>query len=433
MSTFQEKEEKIIEFWKTHKIFKRSVSEKLPKNKKTKGETFSFLEGPPTANNVPHIGHFLTRVCKDTILRFQTMRGKYVPRSAGWDTHGLPVEVEVEKKIGIKNKRDIEKYGVDKFTKACKESVWQYKGEWEKIDDRSAFWIDQRHPYITYDPNFMESVWNILKQVHEKKLLVEEFRSQPYCTRCGTALSQAEVGQTDAYQNIQDASLYVKFKITQSPKLPELKGAYLLAWTTTPWTLLGNAALAVHPKLSYSLFDVEGKKVIAYKLPEGYSAQAIKKFLGGDLVGITYEPLYPSKAAKGNDNAHKVYGADFVGSDDGTGIVHIAPAYGEDDFQLGKKEGLPVINFVNEGGLFDSAVETLPLPEIEGIYIRKAHDLIVEDLKQAGLVLSYDPKGHTHAYPHCWRCKSPLIYFAMPSWVIKMSKIKAKNGRASVL
>jgi isoleucyl-tRNA synthetase len=401
-------EKLIINFWKTNKIFLKSVLQN--KNKKR----FNWFEGPPYANAVPHIGHFLTRIYKDTTMRFYTMRGYYVPRRAGWDTHGLPIEVATEKELGFKTKKDIYDYGIEEFNKKCKELVMKYKHAWEETDERMGFWIDHKNAYVTYDPFYIESTWWILSQIYKKGLLVKEYRIFPYCPRCETVLSKAELGMPDAYKKVKDPDVYVLFKVKNSDE-------YLLAWTTTPWTLPGNLALAVNPEFDYYLYNLEDKKVWTHQKLDG---EVIKTLKGKDLVGIEYEPLFEIKNFEISKNDYKVYPADFVKEEEGTGIVHIAPAYGDDDFRLGEKYKLGILNYLDSQGRFVSGYIKDLEGKIEGKYFKEADEIIFNYLKEKGLILKGDLKGYEHEYPHCWRCKNPLIYFANSGWVIKVSKIK---------
>lgn len=399
----KEIEKKILDFWKTHNIFAKS----LEKNKKNK--RFNWFEGPPYANDKPHMGHFLTRIYKDAILRFFTMLGFYTPRRAGWDTHGLPIEVATEKTLGFQTKKDIYDYGIENFNKKCKELVTRFKGEWEKMDERIGFWIDHRNAYITYDPFYIESAWKIIKDIYEKNLLKEEYRVAPYCPRCETVLAQAELGMPDAYKKVKDPSVYVKFKIKENE--------YFLVWTTTPWTLPGNLALAINPEFEYYLYETpEGNLWTHQKL----EYKVLKKAKGKNLEGITYEPLFNVELK--DKNIYKVYLAHFVKEDEGTGIVHIAPAYGEEDFELGKKNNLPIFNYLDPQGRFVS--DKIKDLDLGGLFFKDADKKILEYLKSKNLIFRIEE--YEHDYPHCWRCKMPLIYYATKYWVIKVSEIKDK-------
>ena len=416
-------EEKIINFWKANNIFEKS----LEKNKNNK--RFVFLEGPPYANDKPHIGHFLTRVYKDVILRFRTMIGEYAERKAGWDTHGLPIEVATEKFLGIKDKKEILQLGIENFNKKCKELVMKFKDIWEYVDERMGFWIDHRNAYITYDPFYMESCWWIIKRIYEQGLLKEEYKVFPYCPRCQTVLSQAEVGQVDAYKTVLDPDVYVKFKVKKlndSLKEFENKEIYLLVWTTTPWTLISNTALAINPEFEYKAYELNEQIIISLRLPSNYQANVIKTIKGEELIGLEYSPLYEVADIENYENAYKVYPADFVKEDEGTGIVHIAPAFGEEDFELSKKYNLPLINPIDETGRFNFDEPAFISSKINHLFFKEADPFIVDDLKERGLILYANLEGYEHEYPHCWRCKTPLIYYATKNWVIKVSKFKDK-------
>jgi len=403
-------EKRIINFWKANEIFEKSLRNNLKKKR------FNWIEGPPYANDKPHMGHFLTRIYKDSILRFFTMLGFYVPRRAGWDTHGLPIEVATEKHLGFKDKKEIIDYGIEKFNEKCKELVMLYKDLWEKVDERMGFWIDHKNAYITYDPFYMESAWWIFKEIYKKGLVKEEDRVAPYCPRCETVLAQAELGMPDAYKDVKDPSVYVKFKISNNE--------YFLVWTTTPWTLPGNLALAVNDEFDYYLYEINGERIWTHqKLEE----KLLKKVKGKELVGIKYEPLFKidenilesSKINK--ENVYKVYPAHFVKEDEGTGIVHIAPAYGEEDFELGKKYNLGLINYLDEKGKFIIDLEDV---KTKWLFFKEVDKEILKYLQEKKLI--YTLGEYLHSYPHCWRCKTPLIYFATKFWVIKVFEVKDK-------
>jgi len=442
-------EENTLKFWEENKIFEKTLEATK------KGKPFVFFEGPPTANGRPGIHHVLARSFKDIICRFQTMNGRFVSRRAGWDTHGLPVEIEVEKKLGLKNKKEVESFGIAKFNKECKTSVWQYKDEWERLTRRMGYWLDLKNAYITYEPKYIESVWAILKKVWDKKLLVKDYKIVPFCVRCGTPISSHEVAQ--GYETVTDRSVAIKFKVKGKTD------TYLLAWTTTPWTLPGNVALAVGESIDYvvvknfSARDSNDKPIyenlilakdifeglynrvatdplkIAFNLsfihgkPEGAEVikgpTIIKTIKGRDLVGFEYEPLFAVKELK-SKGSYKVYSADFVNTEEGTGIVHTAVMYGADDFELGNKVGLPKFHTVDREGVFIKSV-----PVVGGLEIvkDKAKDPVTEKtillyLKKQGLLFS--ESNYSHEYPFCWRCKSPLLYYAKESWFIKMSSLK---------
>jgi len=408
-SAMAEKEEKILKFWENNKIFEKSVKKEAPR-----GE-FVFYEGPPTANGKPGFHHVEARAFKDLIPRFKTMKGFRVQRKAGWDTHGLPVEIEVEKNLGLKGKKEVEDYGIEEFNKKCKESVWKYKEDWEKMTKRIGFWVDMDNPYITYDNNYIESLWWIIKQAHEKDILYKGYKVVPNCPRCGTALSSHEVAQ--GYKNVEEDSVYIKFKIKGK------ENEYILAWTTTPWTLPGNVALAVGENIDYVKIK-QGKeslilaKNLLNKINNEYEIE--KEMKGSDLIGIEYEPLFSGIISKNVDNAKnafKVYSANFVSTDDGTGVVHTAVMYGVDDYDLGEKIGLPKIHTVNLDGTFNDLVS-----KWKGKFVKSVEKEIIEDLKQRNIL--YNVEKYAHDYPFCWRCGTPLIYYAKNSWYFKMSALR---------
>ncbi len=394
-----------MNFWEKNKVFEKSV------NKRKGKKPFIFYEGPPTANNVPHMGHFETRVFKDVVLRYKTMQGFFALRRAGWDTHGLPVEVEVEKTLGLKNKKDIERYGIAAFNKKCRESVWKYKELWERMTYRMGFWIDMSRPYITYENSYIESLWGIIKKFADKNLLYEDYKVMHWCTRCGTALSSHEVAQ--GYEKVKEDSIYIKLKSKKDPN------SYFLAWTTTPWTLPGNVALAVNPKIQYVIAKVGGEHFVLAEsrlnILENYEIE--RKISGADLIGREYEVLYSAKGT------YKIVTGDFVSAEEGTGIVHIAPAFGEDDFRLSKKFNLPVLVTTDERGLMQT-----PGKPWDGEWFKKADKMIVEDLKSRGLL--FKTELYEHDYPFCWRCKTPLMYFARKSWWVDVNKVR-KNLMAN--
>ena len=418
---FVEREKQTEKFWEENDIFRKSMEQRK------QGETYTFYDGPPTANGKPHIGHVLTRVIKDMIPRYQTMKGKYVPRKAGWDTHGLPVELEVEKMLGLNGKEQIEEYGIEPFIKKCKESVWKYKGMWEDFSGTVGFWADMEHPYVTYDDNFIESEWWALNQIWNKGLLYKGFKIVPYCPRCGTPLSTAEVSQ--GYKTVKERSAVVRFKVIG-------EDAYFLAWTTTPWTLPSNVALCVNPDETYcmvkaadgytyymaeALLDkVLGK--LAVKNEDGTVTPAyevLKTFKGKELEYKEYEPLYAcagESAKKQNKKAHFVTCDGYVTMSDGTGIVHIAPAFGEDDAKVGRNYDLPFVQFVNGKG---ELTEETPYA---GLFVKKADPEVLKDLDAQGKL--FDAPKFEHEYPHCWRCDTPLIYYARESWYIKETAVK---------
>ena len=415
---FVDREKNVGEFWRNQKIFEKSM-------KAREGNpTYTFYDGPPTANGKPHIGHVLTRVIKDMIPRYKTMKGYMVPRKAGWDTHGLPVELEVEKLLGLDGKEQIEEYGMEPFIKKCKESVWKYKGMWEDFSGTVGFWADMDNPYVTYDDNFIESEWWALKEIWNKKLLYKGFKIVPYCPRCGTPLSAQEVAQ--GYKLVKERSAIVRFKVTG-------EDAYFLAWTTTPWTLPSNVALCVNPEDTY--IKVKAADGYTYYLAEALADnvlgsladkdsdtpayEVLETYKGSDLERKEYEPLY----ACAKECADKQYKKGFfvtcdtyVTMSDGTGIVHIAPAFGEDDANVGRNYDLPFVQFVTEKG--EMSAET----PFAGLFVKKADPEVLKDLDAKGQLFAA-PKFE-HDYPHCWRCDTPLIYYARESWFIKMTEVR---------
>ena len=441
---FVEREREVEKFWKDNDIFQKSI------DSRKEGETYTFYDGPPTANGKPHIGHVLTRVIKDMIPRYRTMKGYMVPRKAGWDTHGLPVELEVEKKLGLDGKEQIEEYGLEPFIKHCKESVWKYKGMWEDFSSTVGFWADMDNPYVTYDNNFIESEWWALKQIWDKKLLYKGFKIVPYCPRCGTPLSSHEVAQ--GYKSVKERSAVVRFKVAG-------EDAYFLAWTTTPWTLPSNVALCVNPDETYvkvkaadgytyymaeALLDkvlaglavktgqtVDGKelatdedgKVAENISGEGVDYTVLEKFAGKDLEYKEYKPLFAcagEAAAKQHKKGHFVTCDTYVTMSDGTGIVHIAPAFGEDDAKVGRKYDLPFVQFVDGKG---ELTEETPYA---GLFVKKADPEVLKDLDKEGKL--FDAPKFEHDYPFCWRCDTPLIYYARESWFIKMTDPEVKDN-----
>ena len=403
---FNGREKEVIEFWNKNGIFEESIEENEGH------EEFTFYDGPPTANGKPHIGHVLTRVMKDIIPRYQTMKGKHVLRKAGWDTHGLPVELEIEKKLGLDGKQDIEKYGIEPFINECKKSVWKYTDEWKKMSDRLGYWVDMDHPYVTYDDNYIESVWWALKTIHEKGLLYKGYKIVPYCPRCGTALSSHEVAQ--GYKVVKEKSVFVKFK-----KKGE-ENTYFLVWTTTPWTLSSNVALCMHPDYDYAEIRTEsGNYILAEALVptlfDEYEVVSRKK--GKDYEYCKYEPMYPYALGTFKEKAYYVTNDTYVTLSDGTGIVHIAPAFGEDDSNVGKKYNLPFVKLVDERGKFVDAVEPY-----KGMFVKDADKFIIKDLKEAGIL--FKDELYEHSYPFCWRCNTPLLYYARSSWFIRTTAIK---------
>ena len=405
---FAAREKAVADFWRENHIAQRAVDQR-------EGcDTFTFYDGPPTANGRPHIGHVLTRVIKDMLPRYQSMKGRKVLRKAGWDTHGLPVELEVEKAIGINGKEQIEEYGIEPFIKKCRESVWKYKSMWEQFSDVVGFWADMEHPYITYENDFIESEWWALKEIWKKGLLYQGHKIVPYCPRCGTPLSSHEVAQ--GYKDVTERSAIVTFKAAD-------EDAYFLAWTTTPWTLPSNLALCVNPNVTYVKLRVYGK---VYYLAEALvdsvfdgswgEREELAKMKGSELEYRKYEPLYPFATQDVRGKAFFVTCDDYVTTEDGTGIVHMAPAFGEDDNRVCRKYNMPFVQFVNEKG--EMTEET----DWPGVFVKDADPLILDDLEKSGKL--FKAPEFTHSYPHCWRCDTPLIYYARASWFIRMTAVR---------
>ncbi len=437
------REERVLNFWKEQRIFTKSVEANEGKPE------FVFYEGPPTANGKPGIHHLEARAFKDAIPRYKTMRGFHVRRKGGWDTHGLPVELQVEKKLGLNSKKAIEEFGIDKFNQECKKSVWEYLEIWNKFTERIGYWVDQDNPYVTYHNNYIESVWSILEKVNNQKLLYKDYKVVPWCPRCETALSSHELAQ--GYEDVKDLSITAKFKLTNSAseKFFQVLGknpqtvqksspgsVFILAWTTTPWTLPGNIALAVGEDIDYVLVKVENDFVILAKerlakVAEGH--EVLGELKGKDLVGLEYEPLFPylrnllQQEGESIEKAFKVYSADFVTTEDGTGVVHTAVMYGQDDFELGTKLGLPKIHLVSPDGKFVKGTSFL-----EGRFVREEIDgkptLAVDLIKELQAKnLFFSKENYLHSYPHCWRCHTALIYYARDSWYIRMSDPDVKG------
>ncbi|MBI2023491.1 class I tRNA ligase family protein [Candidatus Giovannonibacteria bacterium] len=408
--SFPRMEEEVISFWNNNNIFEKSVQKRKSRGKKSRKE-FIFFEGPPTANGKPGVHHVEARSFKDIILRYKTMRGYHVPRRAGWDTHGLPVEVEVEKDLGLRSKKDIEEYGVAAFNKKCRESVWQYKELWEKMTDRMGFWIDMKKAYVTYENSYIESLWWIIKEFAKNKFLYEDFKVLPWCARCGTALSSHELAQ--GYEKIKEESVYVKFPVKGG-------GGKLsfLAWTTTPWALPGNTALAVNPDINYVFAKIGDETLILaesrIQLLDEFHPEILKKVKGSELKTIEYEALYPLPEVK-----YRVVTGDFVSVADGSGIVHIAPAFGDDDFQLSRKVTLSILFTTGEDGRMIT-----PGKPWDGKKFKEANPVIIENLKERGLLFKIET--YEHDYPFCWRCKSPLMYFARKAWWVDVNKVRPK-------
>ena len=406
---FVEREKETLKFWKDNQIFEKSVQ--LRKG----APAYTFFDGPPTANGKPHIGHVLTRAMKDIIPRYKTMRGYDVLRKAGWDTHGLPVELEVEKELGLDGKEQIEQYGVIPFIQKCKESVWKYKGEWEVMSDRMGFWADMDNPYITYDNDYIESEWWALKTIYEKGLLYKGHKIVPYCPRCGTALSSHEVAQ--GYKEVKETSATVRFRV------PDEENTYFLAWTTTPWTLPSNVSLCVNPDVTYAYVRVDSKETLIMAkdligtVLESHETEIVKEVLGKELEYKHYEPLFEcTRKAAGGKDAFYVMVDDYVTTTDGTGIVHNAPAFGEDDYRVCRRYDLPFVQMV------DSKGEMCGGTPWDGVFVKKADPMVLRDLDERGLLFAA-PKFE-HSYPFCWRCDTPLIYYARSSWFIAMTKVK---------
>ena len=404
---FVDREKEVLKYWKDNKVFEKSIE------MREGGETFTFYDGPPTANGKPHIGHILTRVIKDIVPRYKTMKGYKVLRKAGWDTHGLPVELEVEKLLGIDGKPEIEKYGVEPFIANCKKSVWKYKGEWEQMSDRVGYWADMEDPYITYDNNYIESVWWALKRIWDQDLLYKGHKIVPYCPRCGTSLSSHEVAQ--GYKDVKEPSIYVKFQVKGE------KNVYLMAWTTTPWTLPSNVALTINPRETYVKVKCADE---VYILAEALASsvlneefEVLEKMDGKSMIGMEYEPLFDF--VKVDKKAYYVAGGDFVTLTDGTGIVHTAPAFGEDDAKVGREYNLPFLQAVNERGNFIEAVTPW-----KGMFVKDADPKIIEHLEGRNLI--YKKLDYEHSYPFCWRCDTHLLYYAMDTWFVKMTAVKDK-------
>jgi isoleucyl-tRNA synthetase len=411
-------EEKLLDKWQEEKTFEKSLE-----NRKG-AKRFNFYDGPPFANGTPHYGHLEQTTIKDTVTRYKTMQGYYVPRRVGWDTHGLPVEYAIEKEHGFKGKRDIVEYGIDKFNAECRESVFKYKDIWENMFRRVGRWADFENTYATLDESYIESVWWVFKTIYDKGLVYKDFRSSPYCPRCATPLSNFELNQ--GYQdNVEDPSLFVKFKLKD-------EDAYLLGWTTTPWSLPGNAAIAVNPSAQYvyvKLADDDGKEevlILAQKRLEALNEDnytVTKEVAGRDLVGKEYEPLFELSDLGDTqtvENLYKVWAADFVSTEDGSGVLHVAPAFGEDDLSLAKKENIPVVITIDENG---HVVTNQGLPEeFAGKFFKSADKHIIEHLAKQGMVYAAETLKHT--YPFCWRCDTPLLYYATDSWLVSVTSVK---------
>ena len=405
---FLQREKEVIKFWEDNKIFEQSLEQ-------TKGGgEFCFYDGPPTANGKPHIGHVLTRVMKDIIPRYKTMKGMHVLRKAGWDTHGLPVELEIEKKLGLDGKQDIEKYGIEPFIEECKKSVWKYSNEWKLMSERIGYWVDMENPYVTYHDNYIESVWWSLKEIHKKGLLYKGHKIVPYCPRCGTALASHEVAQ--GYKDVKEKSVYAKFKLKNEDK-------YFIAWTTTPWTLPSNVALCMNANEDYAeIVTPDGTHYIladalVSKLFEEYEKVSVKK--GSEYEYVEYLPLFDCAQGAFREKAYFVTNDDYVTLSDGTGIVHIAPAFGVDDGRVGTNYNLPFVQMVDDRGKMKEEVTV-----VAGMFCKDADKVIIKDLKERGLL--FKEEMFEHSYPFCWRCNTPLLYYARSSWFVKTTAVKEK-------
>ena len=399
-------EERVRKYWHQNNTHNKSI------DNREGAEQFVFYEGPPTANGKPGIHHVMARTLKDSVCRYKTMRGFQVKRKAGWDTHGLPVEIEVEKSLGLDGKPAIEAYGIEPFNKKCRESVFTYESQWREMTEQMGYWVDMDNPYITLDNNYIETVWWILNDFFKRDLLYKGHKIVPYCPKCGTPLSSHEVAQ--GYKDVNDPSVYIKFKVADSAN------TYFLAWTTTPWTLLSNAALVVNPKATYVkvlLTETQENLILAKArlsvLSEEY--EIVEEYLGKDLEHKRYERLYDFLDVE--EDGWYIGLADYVTMDDGTGVVHTAPAFGADDYNIGMKYKLPFINLVDGEGKFIAAVEPW-----KGIFVKDADKGIIRDMTERGVL--YRREQINHSYPHCWRCTSPLIYYGRESWFIRTSDFK---------
>ena len=413
-TNFVEREKKTVEFWKANKVFEKSI------DSREGAENYTFYDGPPTANGKPHIGHVLTRVIKDMIPRYRAMKGYHILRKAGWDTHGLPVEIEVEKKLGLDGKEQIEEYGMGPFIGECKECVWKYKGMWEDFSSTVGYWVDMDDPYITYSNDFIESEWWALKEIWNKKLLYKGFKTVWYCPRCGTPLSAQEVAQ--GYKLVKERSAIARFVY---PK--EEKTAFL-AWTTTPWTLPSNVALCVNPAEEYIKVKAQDgwtyfiASALADKVLGAGTYEVLETMVGSDLEGMEYEPLY--KFVDPDKKCWYVTCDGYVTMGDGTGIVHLAPAFGDDDSRVGRKYDLPFVQLVDAQGNMTAGEKW------QGLFVKKADPMILMDLDERGLL--FDAPKFEHDYPHCWRCDTPLIQYARSSWFIKMTEVKDQSQRKAM-
>lgn len=427
--TLPQFEERILRFWKDRGIFEKSLA-----IRQARGKPFRFFEGPPTANAGPGIHHVLSRVFKDIICRYKTMRGFYVERKAGWDTHGLPVELQIEKELGIKTKSGIEKFGIGQFNKKAKGAVWRYKEEWEKFTERIGFWLDLKNPYITYDTSYMESLWWIIRQFWKSGLLEEDYKVVPYCPRCETPLSSHEVAQ--GYETTKDPSVYLRLRLKTINDKRRTINEYLLVWTTTPWTLPANIAVALNPSIIYAKYKIGDEFYwCAAQLPfdDADGAEIVEKRAGKSLIGLKYEPIFRTKIQdkktnKAGEKIYRVIAGDFVSVKEGTGFVHIAPAFGEEDMRVAQKLQLPVIhNVSSDGKFFFTKAELKREPffkKIRSLFVKDADKIIFEELRKRGALYHGNLEGTEHEYPFCWRCSAPLLYYAHKSWFVRMSRLQ---------
>ena len=419
----EELERGILDTWDEEGTFARSVEQNAG------GEPYVFYEGPPTANGRPGIHHVLARTIKDIVARFRTMQGRHVPRVAGWDTHGLPVEIEAERRLGISGKPEIEKLGIARFNEVCRDSVLTYTEEWERFSARIGYWLDYSQPYVTYHADYIESIWWSLKEIADRGYIYRGHKILPYCPRCGTGLSSHEVAL--GYQDVLDPSLYVTFPLAEQQGDEPVS---LLVWTTTPWTLVSNVAAAVDPDLEYAEVRGDGRRFLLaqsrVKALFGEEAEVVRVLKGRDLIGARYQRPFDWLQVSGEEaeRSWRVVGADFVSAEDGTGIVHMSPAFGADDYAVGQANGLPVLQPLDDRGHFAA-----DLPLVGGMWVKEADDLLLRDLKERGMV--FRVARESHSYPHCWRCGSPLLYMARDSWFIRTTQVRddllANNGRVN--
>lgn len=433
---FRQLEEEILKFWENNKIFEKSLEKTTPSSSppirkanrgRKSGGDFVFYDGPPFATGLPHYGHILASTIKDLIPRYQTMKGRYVKRRWGWDCHGLPIEEIVERKLKISGKKDIEKLGIAKFNETCRSEVLRYAMEWGRMVRRIARWTEFDNSYKTMDRDYMESVWRAFKEIYRKGLIYEGRKVLLYCPRCETPISNFEVAMDNSYQDVTEEAVTVKFMVRGEMGVKGVRGPiYLLSWTTTPWTLPGNAALAVNPSIKYQVVRIKDENYIVakdrvaevFRPPDSGNLKVSATLTGKDLIGLEYEPLFEANGVKGVRGAHRIYPADFVTTEEGTGIVHTAVVYGEEDYELGQKYGLPVVPLLDEQGKFNEKAPKV----LQGKYFKDAEGLIKDDLAKRGLL--FKRENHTHSYPHCWRCENVLFYNAIPAWFINIQKIK---------